>query len=171
MRLHINLCCLFCLLTKSAIPTTAEPLRFRVQRRTRGYQANSQSQLTTASTGKRKRRKENQCCIAWLCLLQTASVFSLRSLSVSVFERLDSHQPWAKGEATNNGSSISIFSLFHILHRLPFLAAILNLWLVIDPLARLHAQERLDLKRKMACWQSCWPFLQDAKDTNEMEGF
>lgn len=31
-----------------------------------------------------------------------------------MFERLDSAQPWAKGEATDNGSSISIFVPIHI---------------------------------------------------------
>lgn len=62
-----------------------------------------------------------------------------------MFERLESSQPRAKGEATDNGSSISIFFLVRS-HRLPIprlkqKASILHLWLIIDSLARLHTRK------------------------------
>lgn len=61
-----------------------------------------------------------------------------------MFERLESAQPWAIGEATDNSPSISNFSpsTFTSVPRMKQKASILHLWLIIDPLARLHVQER-----------------------------
>lgn len=64
-----------------------------------------------------------------------------------MFECLVSLQPWAKGETTDDGSSNHHFLPHPHSHRLaiPRLkqkASVLHLWLIIGPIARLHAQER-----------------------------
>lgn len=88
----------------SAFGSSGEPAAAK-----RIHKLNSSSEK--ASTEKRKRSKEKQHYVARLCLLQTASGMSSLRRFCSMFEHLDSAQPWAKGDATNNGSSMSIFFL------------------------------------------------------------
>lgn len=52
-------------------------------------------------------------------------------------------------------------------------ASILHLWLIIDPFARTHAQERKRLvdEEGDGLLAVLLNFLQDPKDTDEVEGF
>ncbi len=76
----------------------------------------SEYKISTHNAVNRKKKKEQRKATLRCLFMPSANCiwFSLRSLSVSMFERLDSAQPWAKGEATNNGSSISLFFLIYI---------------------------------------------------------
>lgn len=75
-----------------------------------------------------------------------------------MFERLESAQPWAKGEATNNGSSMSSMFLPHPhahrlpIHRMKQEASISHLGLIMAPLSRAACTG----KRKIGRWRGSW---------------
>lgn len=105
--------CLFCLSTKSPILAIfgydGASLLPRAEANPR-----LPSEYTQLATGKRKKGEQRKAKIRLLvyAVCKRHLVF-LSETFCSVSERRDSSQPWAKGDATDNGSSISVFFLIH----------------------------------------------------------
>lgn len=109
--LHIRLCCVFCLSTNAQFwqfQAMTELLCFRAKRRTSDCQANTQSQLGINNNNNRK-KEQRKATLHCVFMSSANGIWFSSWRFCSMFEHLDSAQPWARGEATNKGSSISVF--------------------------------------------------------------
>lgn len=118
-----------------------------------------------ASTGKRKESKEKRHYIACLCLLQTTSGFPcgdfVPCFSVPMWLSSGPKEKPLIIVLRSPFSSSSTFILVSYCSLEKKKASVLHLWLMIDPLARLHTQESERLVNKegtgwLAGWLAGW---------------
>lgn len=122
--------------------------------------------LTHNGINRKKKREQRKATLHCLFMPSANDIWVSLWRFCSMFQRPDVAQLWAKGEAIDNCSSISILFLIHIYIGFLLLtwkkkASVLHLWLMIDPLARLHTQESERLVNKegtgwLAGWLAGW---------------